>query len=275
MTLQRAVVSGAMVVLLAVPQGAHAGGWWSSIDLESSFIVVGERVEAHTEFLFRSIDAAERARGTGRFYAYLIQDFEYGILEEAMSKPWPRGWWRLGGGRALRIGTVVLSAWDANLARARAEVLVPDVPPGSYALMFCDWGCVHPLGDIVPTRVTLVADPLTVRLRSRLDRLNARTSLQAAALHAAVRVARSEGAEIVRTTKAKIAGLQKRIERLESGRDNIPWLAFAGWLAAGVLLGALVAAVLIRRGKSRESAVTFNDLELDAKPIRELASSRR
>lgn len=272
MTLQRGVVAAAVLALLAVPRVAHAGGWWSSIDLESSFIVVGEGVQAHTEFLFRSIGAAERARGTGRFYAYLIQDFDYGILEEAMSEPWPRGWWSLGGGHAFRTGTVALSAWDANLAHARAAFVVPDIPPGGYALMFCDSGCVHPLGDIVPTGVTVGGDPLIARLKSRLDRLKARSSHQTAILHAAVRDARSEGAEILKTTQAKIAVLQRRIERLRGDRD-IPWLAFAGWLAAGVLLGALAGSVLVRR-RVRESAVSFDDLELDAKPIRELASRR-
>jgi hypothetical protein len=67
-----------------------------------------------------------------------------------------------GDAEAVELGRVVLRVSDSNIARARASFTVPDLPPATYSLMFCDAGCAHPLADVVPTKTfTIVADPAT------------------------------------------------------------------------------------------------------------------
>lgn len=140
---------------LLVPPTATAGGWWTSIRLDRTTVAVGQEVKAHAGVMFSSVDeveAAQSGREQEAFYVYLLRGFDYSIVERAMRKPYPGNWWSVGSADAYRVGRVVIGGSESNLALANDSFRVPDsLPPGKYAVMFCDAGCVHPLADVIPT----------------------------------------------------------------------------------------------------------------------------
>jgi hypothetical protein len=140
---------------LLVPPSAAAGGWATSIRLDRTRVAVGDEVNAQAGLMFRSLAAAKAAQSReeqgGAFYVYLLRGFDYSGVLRAMRKPFPRNWWSVGSADAFRVGRVVIRGRVSNLALANASFRVPEVPPGPYAVMFCDTGCAHPLADVVPT----------------------------------------------------------------------------------------------------------------------------
>lgn len=247
------VVLASMITALLIPSWAAAGGWWSGIDLDRSTVAVGQRVRAHAEVLFSSASAAAAAR-EHRFYVYLLRDFDYSVVERAMGKRSPRRWWSINSSAdVINVGRVVVHLSDRNLSTARASFIVPELAPGTYALMFCDPGCAHPLGDVIPTRgFTVVADVATARIAQRNDHLEKRVWLQAqqlVAARAAIGAARTDAMN----SRSGLDQLQAKMRRIEqrtgSGRDShfgARW-AYAGWLVAGALLAALL--VLVPRSR--------------------------
>jgi hypothetical protein len=240
----------ALGVLLLMPQAAAGGGWWSYIDVNRSHVAPGQRVELDQTVAFRSAAAAETAQQTDRFYVYLLRGFDYSVVERATRKPSPGNWWSLGGAEAIEVGEVTVSVSDANLGRASAAFRVPELPPATYHLMLCDTACTEPLADVIPAKgFTVVADPATARTATRVDRLERRSRSQAGQLAAA----RAE------TDKALVAAQNARStgEQLQASMPSLanegrspppaaPW-AYAGWLVAGALAGALALLVLRRR----------------------------
>lgn len=244
----------ALGVLLLMPQGTAAGGWWSYIDVNRSHVAPGQRVELDETVAFSSAAAAEAAQQTDRFYVYLLRGFDYSVVERAMRKPSPGNWWSLGGAEAIQVGQVAVNVSDANLGRATAAFTMPELPPATYQLMLCDTACTEPLADVIPVKgFTVVADPATARMAQRVDRLERRSRNQAGQLAAA----RAD------TDRALVAALNARSEAEQlkasvaspanEGRSApaAPW-AYAGWLVAGALAGAL-ALLVLRRLRSRRS----------------------
>jgi hypothetical protein len=160
-----ALAIGCVAVALTVPPSATAGGWWTSIRLDRTRVAVGQEMKVHASVMFRSIDAAEAAQkggAQGEFYVYFLRGFDYSVVQRAMRKPSPQNWWTIGSAEAFRAGRVVIGRQESNLGVARASFRVPDVPPGRYAVMFCDEACTHPLADVIPTlpkRLTVAAGP--------------------------------------------------------------------------------------------------------------------
>jgi hypothetical protein len=156
---------GCVAVALIFPPLATAGGWWTSIRLDRTRVAVGEEMKVHASVIFRSIDAAEAAQKGGaqdEFYVYLLRGFDYSAVQRAIRKPSPQNWWTIGSAEAFRAGRVVINRQESNLGVAKASFRVPDVPPGRYAVMFCDTECTHPLADVIPTRpkrLTVTARP--------------------------------------------------------------------------------------------------------------------
>jgi hypothetical protein len=146
--MRRSVLAvGCVAVALLVLPSATAGGWWTSIRLDRTRVAVGQEMKVHANVMFRSIEAAEAAQqgqAQGAFYVYLLRGFEYSVVLGAMRKPSPRNWWSLGSAHAFRVGRVVISGQEPNLAVAKSSFRMPEVPPGKYAVMFCDTGCAHP-----------------------------------------------------------------------------------------------------------------------------------
>jgi hypothetical protein len=251
-------------LLLSATGSADAGGWWSIIDLESRYLVVGRTVQAHsTDVLFSSVDQAEEARDQMHFYAYLVRGYEFSALERAMRKAEPRHWWKLGNSDLTLLGEVSLSISTDNLATATTRFVVPDVSLGPYALMFCDAGCVEPLADIIPLAVTLVADPQTARLAERVDRLEDRlarvkeqTAAHISAAEAAAHLATVQAGyatEAARDLNSTIDTLRSDLQRMaqaataDDRAPAVPWTAFLGWFLGGATVTVLVLALIRQR----------------------------
>jgi multidrug efflux pump subunit AcrA (membrane-fusion protein) len=260
----------ALGVLLLVPQAAAGGGWWSYIDLNRSHVAPGQRVELDATVAFRSAAAAQAEQQADRFSVYLLRGFDYSVVERAMRKASPDNWWSLGGAEAIEVGQVTVSVSDANLGRASAAFTVPELPPATYHLMLCDTACTEPLADVIPKGFTLVADPATARMAHRVDRLERRSRNQAGRL-AAARADTDKALVAARKARSKVEQLEGNVASLanegRSARLATPW-AYAGWLVAGALAGALALLVLRRRRPGPPRGWRPSDEEL-----RELLSS--
>jgi hypothetical protein len=236
----------ALGVLLLAPQAAAGGGWWSSIDVTRSPVAAGQRVEVKASVLFNSVAAAEAARQPGRYRVYLLRGFDDSPVERAMRKASPREWWSLGAAQAIEVGPVAVRVLDANFGRARAAFTVPELAAGSYHLMLCTAGCAEPLADVIPAEdFTIVADPATAQLTKRVDRLARRSRKQARQLVAG------------RDARSEVDQLRLRLASMANDDQSPPpatgW-AYAGWLLAGALAGALAVLVLRRRSRPPRAA---------------------
>jgi hypothetical protein len=246
MVLLRLALVCALGVPLLLPPAAAAGGWWSSVHVSRSLVAPGERVEVEATVAFASV---AEAREAGRFYVHLLRGFDYSVVDRAMREPSPRNWWSLGDAEAIRVGEARVSVSNVNLGRVTAAFTLPELPPATYHLMLCDAACTEPLADVIPaTGFTVVADPATARLVRRADRLERGSREQARRL-ATARI-------VADTALAAARDAGSEVERLEAGvpapaSGSTSW-AFAGWFAAGLLLGALALLVLrTRSGRAR------------------------
>ena len=244
----------ALGVLLFMPQGAGAGGWWSYIDVNRSHVAPGQRVELDETVAFSSAAAAEAAQQGERFYVYLLRGFDYSVVERAMRKPSPGNWWSLGGAEAIQVGQVAVNVSDANLGRATAAFTMPELPPATYQLMLCDTACTEPLADVIPAKgFTVVADPAIARIAQRVDRLERRSRNQAGRL-AAARADSDRALAAARNARSAAEQFKARMSSLANESRSSPPAApraYAGWLVAGALAGALALLVLRRRRSRR------------------------
>jgi hypothetical protein len=238
---------GCITIALTLPATATAGGWWTSIRLDRATVLAGQRVNAHAHVMFSSVDAVEAAQNGRRdeeFYVYLLRGFDDSIVERAMRRRSPRNWWSVGGADAFRVGRVVIGGSGSNLALANASFLVPHVPPGKYAVMFCDAGCAHPLADVIPmTEFAVVANPTIARLAVRVDRLEQQTFTQGQELlrkRAAARAAELASAGRLTRAQTRIEALERR---LADSRRSV-WTEVR-WVIAGLVLGLV--GILLRR----------------------------
>lgn len=245
--------------VLLDPAGAAAGGWWSSIQLDRSRAAVGQKVTLRSAAFAPGSQRSE----TQAYFVYLLRGFDDSVLDRAMQKASPGEWWSRGDAALARVARVWFDrSW------ARASFLVPDIAPDSYALMLCDAGCQRPLGSVVPrTDFFVVTDPMTARLAGELDRLERR--LEAHRLpRFKERVDRELGV-LTTAARATAAELNAQVAQLRAGMcalerdmpEGQPWWIYAGWLAAGALLGVLVAVLLGLRRRA-EAVPEVPDEEL-------------
>jgi hypothetical protein len=118
--------------------------------------------------------------------------------------------------------------------------------------MLCDTACTEPLADVIPVKgFTVVADPATARMAQRVDRLERRSWTQAGQL-AAARADTDRALAAALNARSEAEQLKASVSPLANeGRSAplaAPW-AYAGWLVAGALAGAL-ALLVLRRGRS-------------------------
>jgi hypothetical protein len=266
----------ALGVLLLAPPAAAGGGWWSSIRVDRSPVASGQPVEVEASLYFGSEAAAQAARQPGRFSVHLLRGFDYAVVERAMRKASPGDWWSLGGAEAIAVAPVTVGLSDPGFGTARAAFTMPELPPATYHVMFCDTACTDPLADVIPAKgFVVVADPATARLTERVDRLEQQSQHQAGQLDAArgdLDRARGEA----RNARSELEELEGRVSSVAAEGQSEPLAArweYAGWLLAGALGGAL-AVLVLRRGRSRPSQPTrAPEWDPSEEELRELLSS--
>jgi len=265
-----------MMVVALPASPATGGGWWSSADPSPSVVAPGMTVRIKATFL--PSDAALEGERSERFYAYLIEDLDRRMVADAMSKAAPRDWWRLGGAKATKLSPVKVRLRDGGLGRVLAEFQMPRTPSGRYSLMICDDGCIHPLGDFVPTTLSVVQSSLVARIKGRSDRMRGRLfRAEAAMRRSRVRSQRTlDEVDSLRgnisTLRGEVSYLEGRLRRAE-GDPTQPWGPIL-WASMGAMTATLLA-FLVRRRRSRarladrlSEAVTVEDLlgEASASP---------
>jgi len=242
--------------VLLMPQPAVGGGWSASINVDRTTVTPGEEVEVSASAWFPTNRAAEEAQETGGFYVYLLQGFDYAVLDEPMQEPNPRDWWSLGSAEAIQVGQATVTVGNRNLGRASATFAVPELPLGSYHLMLCDAGCNRPLGNVIPRRdFTVVADPATAELTEQVDSLQQRTQVTARDHSRELRKAQddAEAADAsIQSAGSAIERLEERVDSLaaESSAPGMAWWGVAALLAAGAMIGALTALLIRRRSRT-------------------------
>src|SRR5688500_9436007 len=169
------------------------------------------------------------------------------------------------------VGIFVLACARSNLALANASFRVPDVPPGRYAVMFCDAGCAHPLADVIPmTELAVVANPAIARLAVRVERLEQQAFAQGQKLlgtRAAAREAQLAASGKLTRAQARIEALERRLaDSRRPAWANIPWLV------AGVVLGVVVG-LLLRRRRPPEAPARSADWQPSDEELRKLLAS--
>jgi hypothetical protein len=273
----RLVLVCALGVVLIWPRAAAGGGWWSYIEVNRSLVATGQRVELEVTVAFRSAAAAQAAQQTDRFHVYLLRGFDDSLVERAMSKSSPGNWWSLGDAEAIDLGHVTVRVSDTNLGRATAAFTVPQLPPATYQLMLCDTGCTKPLADVIPMKeFTVVADPATAQIAKRVERLGRRSQDQAGQL-AAARSGVDMALLAVRTARSDVEQLTSGLSSLANERRSSPpksaW-AYAGWLVAEALVGALALLVLRRRRPQPRPLARVGGSHPSDEEVRELISSQ-
>jgi len=108
------------------------------------------------------------------------------------------------------------------------DFLVPAVEPGDYVVALCNDPCRKPLGDMLPTAITIAGDDAEARLLGRIKRLelklfNSRTLMRPLAR----RIARDAAAEtrhemeaLVKALTKRVASAEERIDALERSLDS-------------------------------------------------------
>jgi hypothetical protein len=261
------LVAASALVLLQHP--ASAGGWWTNLDFHDQHLGIGETLTVKIdEVLYASIEEAKRAETTD-YYAYLVKEFHRELLDRAMNRSNPKRWWRPLS-PPIKVGNVTLFGRDANLARGRVRLTIPDIPPGPYSLMLCDQGCNTPLGNHIAVPVNVASDVLAAQTARRLDNANERLQLALGRVRRDVKQAQRQ-LRIAETDAAEALDAVARLERrpaTKSKSNTSPWIAYAGWFIAG----AIAFLALVRR--SRRSELPNVIIERTPDDARELTKVR-
>ncbi|MDQ3958347.1 MAG: hypothetical protein M3273_08515 [Actinomycetota bacterium] len=243
----------AIVASAAGPAAAGSGGWWGSIRVEGRHLGIGETVLAQGDVMFLDRGAADAARESGEFYAYLVQGVDVERINRARRVAEPKRWWTPPEEMTL-VGDVTLSNWDVNLARATAHLEIPEMPEGFYRLMFCDLGCVNPLGNLIPSKVSVTSEVLAARTSRSLQALRLRVRHRVAVLEHRIRALRNEAEEpppAAPDLSGPVDRLEAQVAALEAEEPETPWLAYAGWFAAGLASAVAFYLARLRRRATR------------------------
>jgi hypothetical protein len=269
------------IVILASP--VSAGGWWSQIDTGSGVLLTGSDPTFKTQVMFASVEEANRAhQGRSAYYAYLIEDLDHRILEEAMSHPYRPDWWKLGDATATFAGHVSFTSQSSNLDWATIALDVPHIEPGKYQLMLCTVGCVRAMADVIPSVVRVTDDPVEARLAAKVDQLrDARDRVmqryrraRSEARASARREQRSEeqlGDEIAR--QGELTDSVDRLSALLTDRSEGASFPGWAWLALGLAVGC--GGMLIVRRRRGQLALTEDDLDFMNRHVSETSGEGR
>ncbi|MPZ73845.1 MAG: hypothetical protein GEU74_11540 [Nitriliruptorales bacterium] len=234
-----------VVGVLAWAPPASAGGWWSSVRVDSRPLGAGETVTARSEAFFTTEAQAEAAHSVP-YYAYLVRGYDRALLRHAMTRPDPKRWWALEpDAELIRVGRLHVGGWSGNVGSAHARIKLPAEISGRWNLMFCDAGCREPLGHAVPTVVGVTADPVTAQTARRTMALERRARRIVAQLRADVSNARAEAAEAraaARDLRRVLNDMTVDVQLLKAAQAQpdqpSPWRWTAGALVLGLVAGA-------------------------------------
>ncbi len=274
MSRTRSVLSLIVVVLATTAPAARAGGWWNGIQFPET-VAAGDTIEFTDEVLFETIESAERASNEN-YYAYLIEGLDFEMVEDAMSRDFDPNWWRPGDADFYQAGTVSLHESSSNLVDATIHLEIPQVDPGTYALMLCSSECTKPFADVIPSEVTVAVDGKFAALSRKVEYLRSRVSglrLNLRTLGRDLRrgLAQPKLQQDVTAVERRLARLQGDAQRSERGLENLENRVEAleradnrmalGWLGVG---GLLVGVVAWRMKKDRRSRRSLETLEGEA-----------
>ncbi len=131
-----------LILAIAVPTASAGGGRW---DFREAY-AVGERVTV-TEIVWIQPDG--RYLGgidDGPFSAYLVKG-----SPDAYHIPLPAD--------AIDLGPVLIEPrHQSEHGDVTLDFLVPEVEPGDWVVALCNDPCRKPLGDMLPTQITIAGD---------------------------------------------------------------------------------------------------------------------
>lgn len=274
-----------IALFVSIAPSAQAGGWWSGIDLDKSYLATGQQHSFVTkQFTFNTLEEARRAEKEQPYRPYLVAGMTTKMVWEAVEDGNTRNWWTLGASSIIEVGTLTVDVREANLANVSADLDLNGVPPGSYQLMFCDTGCSHPLGNLTPTPVTVLEDPLLARVANSIADLRTKTGEVQHELAGHIRraarasvdqsdmKAMQEELRLVKRsserTRDQLTAAGKRISALEkdaSGGSG-PLL----WMLVGCLVGALVVYGFRRRPTRELPPLDRMDVEAELRKLERL-----
>jgi hypothetical protein len=241
-----------LTTILLSPLPASAGGNWIEIrddDTLNAYLVPGSgRVASAQAYA----EDPRKVREQGPYFAWLSHE-TYGWLPPRVDRP-----------RTVRLGRLHI---DWNRMKASIRFTVPEVPPGTYMISFCNADCSRTFGDVDPTGgLHIFATALEARLTERLDKLDAaiadRRYVERRANRRMERRMNRDIDEIETTTgslDARLSSLGAAVDGLrEAARPQIPSWALA---VAALLAGA--AGFGIGRAHTEYTRRRAMDQELD------------
>jgi hypothetical protein len=102
------------------------------------------------------------------------------------------------------------------------DFFVPQVEPGEYVVALCNDPCRKPLGDMLPTPITIAGDDAEARLLERIKRLETKLfSVRMQMGPLARRIARDTADQTRQDMEARVTALTSRIARAEKQIDAL------------------------------------------------------
>lgn len=250
----RKLIVGLLVsVVMAMPTGVRAGGWWSFVQAPSRYLAIGETVTLQGEDVFESAGDRRKAfSGERQFFVYLLQGTDREMVDEAMGEADPGDWWTPPE-RGVPLGRVEFAGHDQGIYNVRTDVQIPDVAPGKYELMYCTDRCQEPLTNHVPLEVTIVEATAAGLVKSdrraqeEVERLISSRSQVRAELRGLEKKwvrSRAAGHEL----DSRVEGLETRLAA-DRSEDELEVLPLALAFLAGAVLVKITGA--FRRGGER------------------------
>jgi len=225
-----------LILAITVPTVSAGGGRW---DFREAY-AIGERVTV-TEVVWIQPDA--RYLGgidDGPFSAHLVKG-----SPDHYPIPLPAD--------AIDLGPVLIEPrHGSEHGDVTLDFLVPDVEPGDYVVALCNDPCRKPLGDMLPTSISIASDDAEARLLGRIKRLeskllNARMRMGPLARQIARDAAnqtRHEIEALVEALTKRVASAEERIDALEKSLDSKLSSTESNGAVSALSLGALSLALI-------------------------------
>jgi hypothetical protein len=172
--------------------------------------VVGERVTVSEAVWIQPKARYLGGIDDGPFSAYLVKGFpdDYPISLPA---------------DAIDLGPVLIEArHQSEYGDVTLDFFVPQVEPGEYVVALCNDPCRKPLGDMLPTPITIAGDDAEARLLERIKRLEIKLlNVRMGMGPLARRIARDAADQTEQEIEARLEALTKRVALAEKQIDAL------------------------------------------------------